>query len=141
MEAGFRQRANAVAELLRSTETAYVLVTAPRRDTVEEARYFARRLAEGGTPPAAVIVNRVHPDFGPTNATAGGRRAGRSAAMVELIENRAEPGGERRRVRRPRALTADLGAVPMATVPSCRPTSTTSGPGRDRRPPLRPPLP
>ena len=119
MEAGFRQRANAVAELLRSTETAYVLVTAPRRDTVEEARYFARRLAEGGTPAAAVIVNRVHPDFGPTTAAnAGGRRAGRSAAMVELIENRAELQAvtdAETVVLAP--LTADLGAVPMATVP------------------------
>ena len=118
MEAGFRQRANAVAELLRSPETAYVLVTAPRRDTVEEARYFAHRLAEGGTPPAAVIVNRVHPDFGPANATAGGRRAGRSAAMVELIENRAElqaVNDAETAVLAP--LTADLGAVPMATVP------------------------
>jgi len=119
MEAGFRQRANAVAELLRSTETAYVLVTAPRRDTVEEARYFAHRLAEGGTPAAAIIVNRVHPDFGPTTAAnAGGRRAGRSAAMVELIENRAELQAvtdAETVVLAP--LTADLGAVPMATVP------------------------
>jgi anion-transporting ArsA/GET3 family ATPase len=118
MEAGFRQRANAVAELLRSTETAYVLVTAPRRDTVEEARYFARRLAEGGTPAAAVIVNRVHPDFGPSTAAPGGRRAGRSAAMVELIENRAELQAvtdAETAVLTP--LTADLGAVPMATVP------------------------
>ena len=76
MEEGFRQRANAVDELLKSTDTAYVLVTGPRHDTIEEARYFARRLTDSGTPPVAVIVNRVHPRFAETARTAGRRRAG-----------------------------------------------------------------
>ena len=60
----------------------------------------------------------MHPDFGATTATAGGRRAGRSVAMVELIENRAELQAvtdAETAVLAP--LTADLGAVPMATVP------------------------
>jgi anion-transporting ArsA/GET3 family ATPase len=116
MEEGFRQRANAVAELLRSQETAYVLITAPRRDTVDEARYFAGRLAEGGTPAAAVIVNRVHPDFGGSRQTlAGGNR---SAAMAELIENRAElqaVNDAEAAVLAP--LRAQLGVVPVASVP------------------------
>jgi anion-transporting ArsA/GET3 family ATPase len=118
MEEGFRQRANAVAELLASSETAYVLVTAPRRDTVEEARYFAHRLAEGGTPAAAVIVNRVHPDFGDSPRLPAGRAAKPSAALVELIQNRAELQAltdAEAVVLAP--LTGELGAVPVATVP------------------------
>src|SRR5205085_11940711 len=46
MEEGFKNRANVVFELLASPRTAFVLVASPRRDTVEEADFFARRLAE-----------------------------------------------------------------------------------------------
>ena len=63
MEAGFRERARAVVELLSHDETAFVLVAAPRRDVVEEATFFADRLAEAGIAVRALIVNRVHPHF------------------------------------------------------------------------------
>ena len=63
MEDGFRQRANAVLQLLEDPATAFVLVASPRRDTVAEARFFADRLAEADIPVAALIVNRVHPQF------------------------------------------------------------------------------
>jgi anion-transporting ArsA/GET3 family ATPase len=63
MEAGFRERAASVVELLSDDTTAFVLVTAPRRDVVEEATYFADRLAEAGIAVRALIVNRVHPRF------------------------------------------------------------------------------
>jgi anion-transporting ArsA/GET3 family ATPase len=68
MEEGFRQRATRVNELLAAPETAFVLVASPRRDTVEEAHFFADRLGEAGIAVRALIVNRVHPDFG-TQAT------------------------------------------------------------------------
>jgi anion-transporting ArsA/GET3 family ATPase len=45
MEQGFRERANEVLELLSHESTAFVLVTAPRRDVVEEAT-IAEQLAE-----------------------------------------------------------------------------------------------
>ena len=64
MEEGFRQRATRVNELLAALETAFVLVASPRRDTVEEAQFFADRLGEAGIAVRALIVNRVHPDFG-----------------------------------------------------------------------------
>jgi anion-transporting ArsA/GET3 family ATPase len=64
MEAGFRARAERVTELLGAPETAYVLVTSPRRDSVEEADFFASRLAEERLEVAALIVNRIHPSFG-----------------------------------------------------------------------------
>ena len=63
MEEGFRQRASAVLELLSDPETSFVLVAAPRRDTVAEAQFFADRLAEADLPVEALIVNRVHPAF------------------------------------------------------------------------------
>jgi anion-transporting ArsA/GET3 family ATPase len=60
MEDGFRERAGQVMELLAADDTAFVLVTSPRRDAVEEAEYFARRLADGEFTVDALIVNRIH---------------------------------------------------------------------------------
>jgi anion-transporting ArsA/GET3 family ATPase len=63
MEEGFRERADAVLQLLDDPRTAFVLVASPRRDTVAEAHYFADRLGEADIPVAALIVNKVHPSF------------------------------------------------------------------------------
>ncbi|WCO66600.1 ArsA family ATPase [Iamia majanohamensis] len=63
MEDGFRQRAEAVLQILDDPRTAFVLVASPQRDTVDEARYFARRLAENDIAVAGLVVNRVHPRF------------------------------------------------------------------------------
>jgi anion-transporting ArsA/GET3 family ATPase len=60
MEEGFRDRAAQVMQLLAADETAFVLVTSPRRDAVEEAEYFAGRLADGEFSVDALVVNRVH---------------------------------------------------------------------------------
>ena len=75
MEEGFKNRANVVFELLASDRTAFVLVASPRRDTVEEADFFARRLAESGIAVRALIVNRMHPRFGTGLAEASRERA------------------------------------------------------------------
>jgi anion-transporting ArsA/GET3 family ATPase len=64
MEAGFRQRAVAVEQLLAEPSTAFVLVTSPRRDALEEAAFFAERLVDHDQEVATLIVNRVHPEFG-----------------------------------------------------------------------------
>jgi anion-transporting ArsA/GET3 family ATPase len=63
MEEGFRTRASEMMALLASDETAFVLVTSPRRDAVEEATYFAERLADGDLAVKALVVNRVHPRY------------------------------------------------------------------------------
>ena len=42
-----------------------MLVAAPRRDAVDEAIYFARRLQDAVIPIEALVVNRMHPRFGP----------------------------------------------------------------------------
>ena len=64
MEEGFRRRAAAVLKLLESPGTAFVLVTSPRRDAVDEATYFAERLRDSRISVDALVVNRVHPRFG-----------------------------------------------------------------------------
>jgi anion-transporting ArsA/GET3 family ATPase len=63
MEEGFRQRAKRVNELLAAPETSFLLVASPRRDTVDEAHFFADRLREAGIAVDGLIVNRVHPPF------------------------------------------------------------------------------
>jgi anion-transporting ArsA/GET3 family ATPase len=64
MEQGFRDRASKVLALLADPSTAFVLVTSPRRDAVDEAEFFAARLQESDLAVGALIVNRVHPDYG-----------------------------------------------------------------------------
>ena len=64
MEDGFRERAQAVGALLADADTAFVLITSPRRDAMEEARFFAEKLGDSGQTVQALIVNRVHPSFG-----------------------------------------------------------------------------
>lgn len=61
LEAGFRERAHAVAERLRAESTSFVLVTSPRSDTLDEAGWLAQRLSEAGIDIRAVILNRVQP--------------------------------------------------------------------------------
>ena len=75
MEAGFRDRAARVQSLLTAEETAYVLVASPQADAVEEAAYFARKLKETQLPVEALIVNRMHPRFGPGRSEADRARA------------------------------------------------------------------
>ncbi len=59
---GFRERADAVEELLRDPATAFLLVTSPEPDPVREAIFFARQLTAAGMARAGLIVNRVHRD-------------------------------------------------------------------------------
>jgi anion-transporting ArsA/GET3 family ATPase len=80
MEEGFRARAEAVEKLLGDESTAFVLVTSPRRDALEEAKFFAMRLSEKGQSVQALVVNRVHPSFG--DESPAGLRA--AVAALEL---------------------------------------------------------
>jgi anion-transporting ArsA/GET3 family ATPase len=83
MEQGFKLRAERVLELLSQDDTSFVLVTAPRRDVVDEAAFFAARLGEAGIPIRALIVNRMHPLF--STAAAGAlRERGRAQGGTDL---------------------------------------------------------
>jgi anion-transporting ArsA/GET3 family ATPase len=83
MEQGFRERAEAVFHLLSHDDTAFILVASPRRDTIEEARFFASKLAEADIEVRALVVNRMHPSFGDGLAEATAERA-RTLAGTDL---------------------------------------------------------
>jgi hypothetical protein len=88
MEEGFRSRAGAVRELLADPATAYVLVTSARPDAVEEATFFAEKLAEREILPAALVVNRIHPHFG---AAGGGSGVAGVAGVAGVTDVAAGP--------------------------------------------------
>jgi anion-transporting ArsA/GET3 family ATPase len=128
MEQGFRERASRVAELLQSPSTGFVLITTPRRDAVDEAEYFADRLREAELAVSALVVNRVHPDFGIEGPVTGLRaraqtleQAGGDAAarLAERYANLADYAGLGQRERRQLAeVAARIGARTVAYVPS-----------------------
>jgi anion-transporting ArsA/GET3 family ATPase len=84
MEAGFRERAESVQQLIADPDTAFVLVTTPRRDAVDEADYFARRLVDHRLEIDALIVNRVHPSFTATSSAHLVERAATLGADPDL---------------------------------------------------------
>jgi anion-transporting ArsA/GET3 family ATPase len=120
MEDGFRARATAVQELLRAEDTTFVLVTVPRRDTVDDAVDFVERLDEAGIEVDTLIANRVHPKF--THRT--GRDFDRHMAALDnmalapfatvLRESNAISTGEEASLAR---LTAALGDATVIRVP------------------------
>ena len=96
MEDGFRRRATAVTALFADDATAFVLVTAPREDSVAEARFFAGHLAEDDIAVRALIVNRMHPPYGTADpdpderAEADLRRASGGEALADYHRARAD---------------------------------------------------
>lgn len=92
MDAGFRQRAEAVTSLLRDPATRFVLVTAPQTDTLDEAAWFADQLAGSGFRVSATVVNRCTPTFGTGTAADAAARADASddAAAAATWTNLAE---------------------------------------------------
>jgi anion-transporting ArsA/GET3 family ATPase len=95
METGFRERADDVVRLIRAPETSFVVVAAPRHDTIDEAVWFANQLVEQGVGVTSAIVNRAHPEFGDgtaqhaVDAAAAARDAG-DAALALLWDNVAD---------------------------------------------------
>ncbi len=61
IEAGLRERASETAAELRSDRTAFVLVSSPRAEAIDEATDLADALRVGGFRHAATVVNLVHP--------------------------------------------------------------------------------
>lgn len=61
MEEGLRARAGEVAVILRSKETAFVLVSSPRAEAISESTHLVNALRDGGFHLGGVVVNLVHP--------------------------------------------------------------------------------
>lgn len=60
---GFRDRAQAVEQLLRSPRTRFVLVSGPGEERIPDTLFFARRLEQAGFHLGPILVNRVHPHY------------------------------------------------------------------------------
>ena len=124
MEEGFKERAYHVLDLLNDPSTAFVLVASPKRDTVEEARFFADKLAESrpagaGThrephaPTVRVRLARGRPRSGP--ATLAGTDLGElyaNLADFELVAAREEEHLE--------GLAEQVAPAPVVRVPFLR---------------------
>jgi anion-transporting ArsA/GET3 family ATPase len=85
MFGGFRERATATYELLRSPGTWFVVVASPEPDALREASYFVDRLSAEGMPLAGLVLNRTHP---PATTALSATRA--EAAAEEVAESGAE---------------------------------------------------
>jgi anion-transporting ArsA/GET3 family ATPase len=57
---GFEARVARVNRLLKSKETAFVLVASPDEQVLTEAEYFCRKVTELAVPLRGVVFNRVH---------------------------------------------------------------------------------
>lgn len=97
MEEGFRERAARVERLLGDPGTGFVVVAAPRSDSIRQAEFFATKLIAYGHTLDALVVNRVHPDFGPplsdsppATPEAGSDRGEGPATWAALVENLAD---------------------------------------------------
>ncbi|HEV3364978.1 MAG TPA: ArsA family ATPase [Acidimicrobiia bacterium] len=123
MEEGFRVRATRVMQLLSDRRTAFVLVTAPARDAVSEARYFHDRLQDAGLRVNGLVVNRIHPEFGDTNGrpppgSSDGRQGEGVGRIGELYANLADfIELSKREQRHLDGLERSVGPVPIVRVP------------------------
>lgn len=72
---GFQERAERTYRLLRAPGTAFVVVAVPDTDSMREASFFVKRLAEDTMPLAGLVVNRTHPLSSGPGADLGAERA------------------------------------------------------------------
>jgi anion-transporting ArsA/GET3 family ATPase len=63
MTEDFSRRARGVERMLKSSQTAFLLVTTSEHAPIDEAIWFRRTLEQSGLPFAGVVVNRVHHDM------------------------------------------------------------------------------
>jgi anion-transporting ArsA/GET3 family ATPase len=60
---GFGERTERVYRVLKSPKTAFVLISSPEEEVLEEAEYLSDKMASLGMPLRAVVFNRVHEEF------------------------------------------------------------------------------
>jgi anion-transporting ArsA/GET3 family ATPase len=72
---GMNERMDRVYRVLRSPKTAFVLISSPEEEVLEEAEYLNDKMAQLGMPLRAVVLNRVHEEFAPPIACADFPRA------------------------------------------------------------------
>ena len=94
---GFKERARRVYDLLGEEQTAFLVVTAPERASLQEAGHFVDRLSEAGMHLAGTVVNRWQraPSLRAAPERMDHLRRG-NAALLELAERLRRP-SERQR--------------------------------------------
>jgi anion-transporting ArsA/GET3 family ATPase len=116
MEAGLRERAAEVRTLLHAEQTAFVLVSSPRAEAIDEATFLAGALERGGFALSALVVNMVHPL--PAELSTELDAANPEGPLAQQVsyhrELRTLALGERREIE---ALVAAAGDVTIARVP------------------------
>jgi anion-transporting ArsA/GET3 family ATPase len=115
MEEGFRVRADDMRRLLERSTTAFVLVTAPRGDTVEEAGWFADRLNESELAVEGLVVNRVLPVFGGSGPWPAAPAGSTLAGLIDNLGNYQAVNAHEESVCA--ALVAQVAPSPVARVP------------------------
>jgi anion-transporting ArsA/GET3 family ATPase len=86
MTQDFSQRADGVQQLLRADTTAFVLVSSPEREPIDEAIWFHQTIAREGFPLAGVVINRVHHDLGTESEPADVKRSLSRVLGAELAQ-------------------------------------------------------
>ena len=117
MTDGIRERAVLVNALLADSRTAFVLVTSPGHDAVEEAVYFHHRLMDAGLPFAGVVANRVHSADGPSDPAELAELLGEPLARKVQRTYEEERGLAQRDSENLAELGRRLGRKPMIEVP------------------------
>jgi anion-transporting ArsA/GET3 family ATPase len=118
MEEGFRRRAEHMRRLLAKRTTAFILVTSPRADSVEEAGWFADKLNESGLAVEGLVVNRVHPAFSTLTAVKDIPEGPSGSAFEALVENlRGYAGVNDREEAALAELVVQVAPSPVARVP------------------------
>ncbi len=85
---GFEQRVRRVYDLLRSRETAFVLVATPEEQVLREARTFAHQVGDLGMELRGVVFNRVHQP--------SARTSEREQAVMQLVQRLGDAEAARR---------------------------------------------
>src|SRR5205085_4422119 len=115
MSEGFRVRAERVIDLLGSDAATFVLVTSPRRDAIDDAVYFHRRLRERAMPFGGAVVNRFHDVRGREGDLEPALGSELAAKVVaNFADYRALAARDRANLKR---LTDELGDAALVVVP------------------------
>lgn len=89
MFGGFRERAEQTYDMLRGSNTAFLVVACPESDALREASFFIQRLHDDKMPLAGVVVNRVVetalPELTSDRASVAADRLRREGDEVSLL--------------------------------------------------------
>ncbi len=121
---GFRNRSQQTYDMLKTPETAFLVVAAPEPDALREAAYFVERLDAEEMPLAGLLVNRATPaleGLSAEQAIAGAERleddeAATTAGLLRLHADRTRRVAREKRMRH--RFEAAHPHVPTAVVPA-----------------------